>query len=148
MPEDNYVCDQELLYRRVPDRPGDFYKPIDGGGYRVTSGAFQDKRGLPPSEQKPSVDRAKLHDNDPEKSRKRVGDCVVSFTAVEVREINGFGPIDVVADPNPPEDPHNSAHALIIAQEPFASRSKFDKFKQVMARIADSRWEIPPPART
>ena len=69
---------------------------------------------------------------------------MISFTAAEVRSIAGFGPIDVEADPCPEKEPENQAHALIVAQEPFPSRGRFDKFKQVMARIADSRWEIRP----
>lgn len=145
MSEDSGVCRDEILYRRVPDRPGDFYRPIEGGGYRVTSGAFGDKRGRPASEQQPSVNRAKLHDNDPKKSRKVPTDCVVSFTAARVRSIEGFGSIDVVPNPNPPEDPDNDAHALIIAHPPFVSKNQFDKFKQQMARVANSNWEIAPP---
>jgi hypothetical protein len=141
VPDINDVCSNELLYRRVPDRLGDFYKPIDGGAYRVTSGAFGDKK------QRPSVDRAKLRDNDPEKSKKKSTDCVVSFTVAEVRGIRGFGTIDVEADPNPLEDPDNPAHALITADPPFSSKNQFGKFKQVMARVADSRWEISPPER-
>lgn len=145
MPGSNSVCGDELLYRRVPDRPGDLYVPIEGGIYRVTSGAFGDKRGRPPAEQQPSVNRAKLHDNDPEKSKKWPTDCVVSFAVADVRSIKGFGTVDVVAAPNPPEDPDNPAHALIEVCPPFASKNKFGKFKQAMARIADSRWVIPPP---
>jgi hypothetical protein len=145
---DNGVCGDEALYRRVPDRPGSLYVPIEGGGFRATSGAFGDKRGRPASEQQPSVDRAKLRDYDPYKSRKHPTDCVISFTAAAVREIAGFGTIDVVPDPNPPEDPDNASHALVVADPPFASKTQFDKFKQQMARVADSNWEIPPPSST
>ena len=141
MPSGDFVLDEEVLYRRVPDRPGDFYIAIEGGRYRVTSGAFGDKR------QQPSVDRAILRDNNPENSKRRQTDCVVSFTAGEVRAIRGFErTVDVVHDPNPPEDPDNPAHALIIAEQPFtANNREFKRFKQALARIADSRWEIPPP---
>ena len=141
MSSSDFVLDEEVLYRRVPDRPGDFYKPIEGGRYRVTSGAFGDKK------QQPSVDRAILRNNKPENSKRRYTDCVVSFTAGEVRSIRSFGrTVDVVHDPNPPEDPDNPAHGLIVAKHPFtANNSEFKKFKQALARIADSRWEIPPP---
>ncbi len=140
MPIGDYVSNEEVLYRRVPDRPGDFYKPIDGGGYRVTSGAFGDKK------QQPSVDRASLRNN-PDESKRRPTDCVVSFTAGEVRSIRGFERIiDVVPDPNPQEDPDNHAHALITSEPPFAANNReFKRFKQALARIADARWEIPPP---
>ena len=142
MPAEDRVCDDEVLYRRVPDIPGGFHKPISGGGRRVTSGAFSDRH------KQPSVDRAILRDNNPENSKRKPTECIVSFTAGEVRAIEGFErSIDVVPAPNPPDDPDNPAHALIVADKPF-SRTQFDKFKQVLAGIADSRWEIPPPCDT
>jgi hypothetical protein len=136
------VCDDEVLYRRVPDIPGGFHKPISGGRRRVTSGAFGSR------EKQPSVDRAILRDNNPENSRRKPTECVVSFTAGEVRNMPVPGrSIDVVPDPNPPEDPDNSAHALIVADPPFSS-NQFDKFKVALAGLADSRWEIAPPDDT
>ena len=142
MPSEDRVSDDEVLYRRVPDIPGDFHKPISGGELRVTSGAFGDRQ------KQPSVDRAILRDNKPENSKRKPTECIVSFTAGEVRGIEGFGrSIDVVPDPNPQDDPDNSAHALIVADRPF-SRNQFDKFKQALAGIADSRWEIHPPCDT
>jgi hypothetical protein len=142
VPAEDRVSDDEVLYRRVPDIPGDFHKPISGGGRRVTSGAFGSKQ------KEPSVDRAILCDNNPESSRRKPTECIVSLTAGEVRSIEGFGrTIDVVPDPNPTEDPDNSAHALIVSDPPF-SRNQFNKFKQRLAEIADSRWEIPPPSET
>jgi hypothetical protein len=134
------VSDDEVLYRRVPAIPGDFYKPIDGGGHRATSGAFGDKR------KQPSVDRAGLLDHNPERAKRRPTDCVISFTAGEVRRLTSSGrTIDVVPNPNPPEDPDNHAHALIVSEQPFGS-NQFDKFKQALAGLADARWEIPPPS--
>jgi hypothetical protein len=49
---EDFVTDDELLYRRVPNREGNFQ--LDNGKYRVSSGAFGD-RNL-----QPSVDRANL----------------------------------------------------------------------------------------
>ena len=142
MSAEDRVHDDEVLYRRVPDIPGEFHKPISGGKRRVTSGAFSSR------DRQPSVDRAVLHDNNPENSKRKPTECIVSFTAGEVRNIPGFGEsIDVVPDPNPPEDPGNLAHALIVVDPPL-SRNQFDKFKQALARIADARWEIPPPHDT
>lgn len=149
MSEEKCVPRDELLYRRVPNRPGDFYKPIDGGKHRVTSGAFGGRRGLPISEQRPSVDRAKLLGYDPAKS-KRPGkdDYVVSFTVDEVKRIKLPGrTVKVVAKPieNEPDLPDNPAHAEITVDRPFETKGQFDKLKQALARVADSKWEIPPP---
>ncbi len=69
---------------------------------------------------------------------------VVSFTVAGVQSISGCGVLKVVPDPNPPEDPGNGAHALIVAEPPFPCKKQFEKFKQLMARVADSRWEIAP----
>lgn len=148
MPDEDRVSDSELLYRRVPDRPGDFYIPISGGGYRATSGAFGDRRSA--KKKQPSVDRAILRDNNPANAQCRPTDSVVSFTAGEVRRITGFGrTIDVVPSPikDAPPEPDNPAHALIVAEPPFTANNKeFKRFRQALAGIADSRWEIPPPA--
>ena len=139
MPSDDYVCDSEVLYRSVPNQPGIHYIPISGG-YRVSRAAFEDRRG------QPSVDRARLCDNDPDKSKKGPTHLVVSLTALRVREIEGFSrTVDVVPDPCPPEDPDNPAHALITVDRPFDSKSQFDRFKKALAIVADSNWEIPPP---
>lgn len=119
---------------------GDFYLAISGG-YHVTSAAFGSSR-------QPSVDRAFLCNHDPETSQRRPNECIVSFTAGEVRNIKGFGQsVDVVPDPNPPENPSNSAHALIVVDPPL-STNQFRRFKQRLAGIADSRWEIAPPDHT
>jgi len=138
--DDDYVCDSELLYRGVPNQPGIHYLPISGGGYRVSRAAFEDRR------RQPSVDRAKLRDYDPEKSKKGPDYLVVSLTAGGVRRIEGFSrTIDVMPDPNPPEDPDNPAHALIMVDRPFDSNKQFDRFKKALAIVANSNWEIPPP---
>jgi hypothetical protein len=141
VPDGDYVCDSEVLYRSVPNQPGIHYVPISGGGYRVSRAAFEDRR-----KQQPSVDRAKLLDNDPEKCKKGPTHLVVSLTAARVRSIEGFSrTIDVVPAPNPPEDPDNLAHALITVDRPFDSNTQFDKFKKALAIVANSNWEIPPP---
>lgn len=140
MPDDDYVCDSELLYRSVPDQRGTHYVPMSGGGYRVSRAAFEDR-----GQQQPSVDRAKLRGYDPEKSKKGPTHLVVSLTAEQVRGIEGFSrTTDVVPDPNPPEDPLNTAHALIKVDRPFDSNKQFDRFKKALAIVANSNWEIPP----
>jgi len=137
---DDRVCHDELLYRKVPDQKGIHYKPIGGGKHRVTSAAFEDKKW------QPSVDRAKLCGFNPQHSKKYPTDLVVSFTAGEVRGVKGFSTvIDVVSNPKPPEDPGNLTHALITADRQFPSKTQFQKFTKALARIANSNWEIAPP---
>lgn len=138
---DDHVCDDEVLYRKVPNQKGVHYVPIGGGRHRVSSAAFDDKANW-----KISVNRAKLHGNNPEHSKTNPTDLVISLEAGRVRGIEGFGTtIDVAPDPNPPEDPDNEAHALIVADDQFPSRNQFDKFTRALARIANSNWAIPPP---
>ncbi len=151
MPEEICVPRNELLYRRVPNRPGDFYQPINGGGHQVTSGAFGDKRGRPASEQRPSVDRAKLRDYNPTKSKFRLDDCVVSLTVDKVKRIElSEKTIKVIAKPikDDPDQSDNPAHAEITVEPPFDTKGQFGRFKQQLARVADSNWEIPPPRAT
>lgn len=142
MPDEDRVLDDELLYRRVPDRPGN-YVPTNGS-YRVSSAAFGDRKNL-----QPSVDRAVLRGYNPEKSKRESTDFVVSFTALKVRAIEEFPRIiDVQPDPisGDPVEPDNPAHALIVAHQPFPSNNQeFKRFKRALARLANSNWEISPP---
>jgi hypothetical protein len=137
-PENDYVCGTEILYRSVPNQRGTSYLPISGGGHCVSKAAFEDRR-----KQQPSVDRAKLRGN-PEASKRSSDALVVSLTTDRVRGIEWSSAVDVRANPNPPEDPHNDAHALIVAQQPFASKGEFNRFKQALAIVANSNWEIAP----
>jgi hypothetical protein len=137
--DNDHVCGGETLYRSVPDQEGTHYLPISGGGYCVSKAAFNDRK------QQPSVDRAKLRNHNPEASKRSRTALIVSFVADEVRNIEWSSTIDVVSDPNPPEDPNNDAHALIITEQPFASKGEFNRFKQALAIVANSNWEIAPP---
>src|SRR5438128_11449008 len=79
MTEDR-VADDEVLYRRVPHRPGHF---VDENGHvRVTSQAFSDRRF------RPSVDRAKRCGHDPSHTQAAPTDAVVSLVAWQVRGID------------------------------------------------------------
>ncbi len=137
---DDHVCNDEILYRSVPNRIGISYLPISGGEYCVSKAAFEDRQ-----KQQPSVDRAKLRDN-PEASKRSPDALVVSLTAEGVRNIEWSSAVDVVSDPNPPEDPNNDAHALITTDQSFASKGEFNRFKQALAIVANSNWEIAPPS--
>jgi hypothetical protein len=140
VPDGDHVCNDELLYRSVPNQKGIHYVPISGGDYRVSKAAFQDKENW-----QPSVDRANLRNHDPRASKRSPDALIVSFTAGEVRNIEWSSTIDVVPAPNPPEDPDNDAHALITTDQPFASKGEFNRFKQALAIVANSNWEIAPP---
>lgn len=112
MPEDQ-VLDDEVLYRRVPDREGNYER--DKGSYILLPAAFLDRA------KQPSVDRAKLRDNDPTKCILEPTDFVVSLVAIEVRRIDDLSrTVDVVPDPikDDPQLPDNPAHALITAALP------------------------------
>lgn len=148
MPEDR-VDDDEKLYRRVPNHPGNIV-PLENGEYRVSSAAFGDRQ------MKPSVDRAKLRNNDPRNSQDSPTDYVAGLVAHDVRNkidvprnINGKQErchVDVIPDPikDHPDLPDNPAHALICAVPDLSPDEKavFRKLKTALAGLA--KWEIPP----
>lgn len=157
MPLD-YVSNDEILYRRVPNHPGN-YKTVEGI-CRVSSAAFGDRYKM-----QPSVDRAKLRDNNPVNCKENSDDYVVSLTAGRVRQdipndvqrkIDNklvACVVDVLADPigahcrihQKDERPANPAHAVISAIPTFAVSEKKifeEKFRRVLARLA--QWEIAP----
>lgn len=145
------VENDEKLYRRVPDKSGN-YKRTEDGRYRVSSAAFGDRS------HKPSVDRAWLRDNDPKKTQKELTDFVVRIMCSDVRGISDVHHtintqeqqflIDVKPDPirNDPNEPDNIAHALIIAAPDIAQNQAmvFKKLRRALARIANSNWELGP----
>jgi hypothetical protein len=147
--EADYVDDDEVLYRSV--RLGDMKKV--GDALVPSSQAFTDRQWHP------SVDRAKLRNNDPKQSQIGETDVVVSVVASTVRGIQtlrrldenrcevGIYVIDVRPDPilpgNPEQLPPNPAHALIYAQPEFASKSLFRRLCERLAELA--RIELLPP---
>lgn len=143
-----YVHDDELLYRRIPDRP-DNYKLEPDGTYRVTSAAFGDGPSDKQGPRQPSVYRAQLCEFKPEDISIDPTEFVVSLTARAVRDIGtAERPTDVIADPTEdhPVPAVNCAHALIIATPPYMNRDpKFKKLRQQLAKAANSNWVIGPP---
>lgn len=148
---DDFVADDETLYRRIPQREGNF--KLENGVYRVSSAAFGD-RNL-----QPSVDRAKLKNNEPKNSQTDATDLVVSLLTEDVRYrttetmpprrilgTNESCQVDVVPDPVKDHTtlPDNPAHALIRAVPDFKSDEKtlFRKLTKALARLA--QWEIAP----
>jgi hypothetical protein len=134
------VGDAERLYRRVREK----YVRIEADNtVRFSANAFNDR------ERKPSVDRAILVDDQPQRTRKEPSDAVAGLIAREVRAIEEVVErtatgqvvrpyrIDVVPNPihNDPDLPDNPAHAKIQADREINS-SAFKQLKDVLARMA------------
>lgn len=147
------VEDAEVLFRRVRIGEG----VTADGKLRLSSQAFND-RGW-----KPSVNRHALMP-DPAETKQDESDGVVQLVASEVRAVGG-----IVHNPNDPPDKHvtykldvlarpiaadnpeglavNPAHAQVESDPDVASRTRFDKVKDALARLAERRgWVIEPQA--
>lgn len=135
------VDDEELLYRRLTVGLG--YKRLPDGQLRISASAFAD-RG-----RRPSVDRAKLRDNDPSLTRLHQTDAVASLIAAQVRHIqvstndsDGKPILAHAVDVEPVPLDENPAHAEIFAL-PFPDKDKtFERIRTSLAQLA--RWEIEP----
>ncbi|QLE55977.1 hypothetical protein [Nostoc sp. TCL26-01] len=143
------VADDEILYRCVFHGLDKYYR-IGESGLELSSQSFTDKN------QAPSVDRAKLCNNDPKHTQKNPNDGVVSLIAGEIRSINvsqndpkGNPIFDYKIDvyPRPTED--NPSHAQIEPSPDYATKGTFRKVAEKLARLATERinkqsWEIKP----
>ena len=149
------VGDDERLYRRIRFS----WTVLRDGVWRLTSEAFNDVHW------KPSVDRQTICQT-PDKTQVVPTDGVAQLVAQEVRAIGGIvhNPaakppvaqitykLDVLARPiaknNPEGLPENLAHAQIEADPGVANRSRFDKLKDALGRIAERHgWAIEPTAQ-
>lgn len=101
------IADGDLLYRRI------FRGHIDPDG-RVNSGAFVEPSG------ELSVDLARLTTAEETAARSRAERPmgVSGLLARHPRELD----YEVRHDPNPPEEPENGSHSLVIGD--FSSRTK------------------------
>lgn len=147
------VQDDEQLYRRIPNLASPLYS-TEGGQFRFSSTAFNDRS------RQPSVDRAKLQNFDPHRSRITTTDGIVELNAAKIRAVgpivqqnNSAAPSSHVVDVMP--DPVNGdislaikanlAHALIITQPPLTGASAFKRFKESLAKLAtEAGWCIKP----
>ncbi len=141
------ITDDEVLYRRVPNDTN-FCKIIDGK-IEVSSQAFSD-RSL-----RPSVDRAKLCENDPRRTQRKPSDGVVSVATRDVRATSNLVQNDKDGKPiqsftvdvehvpifNDPVEPNNPAHAEIYTI-PMCDKKVFRKLIERLAQLARGRWEI------
>lgn len=146
------VEDDEQLYRRVPNLAPSVYS-TEGGQLRFSSTAFNDRS------KQPSVNRAKLQNFDPHRSRFTNMDGVIELNTAKIRAIgpivqqNNSGSsshvVNVVPDPIHGEFSlaikANPAHALIVTQPPLTGPSAFKRFKESLAKIAtDTGWCVEP----
>lgn len=144
------VADEEVLYRRVPRVEGLYAVQADGT-LKVSSAAFSDRSF------RPSVNRAELSHNDPEKTQRDPSDGVVSVITHDVRFINSVVQndakgnliqifrVDVEHVPilNHAELPDNPAHAEIFLIPTSSNKTTFRKLCERLAQLASERpWEI------
>lgn len=152
----DYVSNDEELYRNVrgEEEADEYYHDPNTKRLVITSKAFLDRK------KEPSVDRAKLKNFDPRNSLLRENNGIISLITEEVRQIgnvksndqkgNEFShAVDVLADPNPPDDPGNNAHSLIVVEPKYLSSDKkgkaFQLLRRSLARLATERgWKLEP----
>jgi serine/threonine protein phosphatase PrpC len=152
----DHIANDEELYRNVRGEEDADEYDIDRntGRLRFISQAFLDRKSTP------SVDRAKLKNYDPRQSLISDSNGIVSLITEEVRSIGIvkskdekgreiYHAVDVIHDPNPPEDPENDAHSLIIVDPKFLSSDKqgkaFKLMRKALAILATKRgWTLEP----
>ncbi len=145
----DFVADDEILYRSIPVKTG--YDYSSDGQLNFSSSAFQDRY------QKPSVDRAKLCNNDPKHTQQKPTDGVIKLIVGEIREeivevestpLRQYA-LDVIPDPIEASSLQkaNLAHALIISNPQYHNDTGFRKAQRRLAYIATQNnpsWLIPP----
>ena len=143
------VEDHEELFRRVEFSSLCYQYNPETGELEVTQTAFNDRNFCP------SVDRAKLCNNDPWHTIGRDDrNGVVLLVAFEVRQIDSVVAQDAHGNPLPPiyridvhADPKddNEAHAEIRADPSIQKKSVFKKLRMALAHLARKRkWLILP----
>src|SRR5437764_3460293 len=146
------VTDEEILYRRILDGK-DLYEVQDDGTVLFNSQAFAERAW------RPSVDRAKLCDNNPKHTLGSFSGGVTSLVTGDVRSINDLVQYDRNESPiqkfnvdvehipikDDPIDPDNLAHAEIYTVPDCPNRKVFKKLCERLALLANARqWELKP----
>ena len=154
MKKNDYVRNEEELYRSVRGKLEEEYSYGPKGNLQISSEAFRDR------DRKPSVDRAELRGYDPTLSKLSDTDGVVSLMTADARAIGivktkiqnedaVVHAVDVVYDPTP----ENPAHSLIIVKpEFFGSKNKqrnvFKLLQLALAELAEKNgWTVEPSIR-
>jgi len=157
--EDDRVDDEETLFRSVSDEATapHWARDVDGV-LRVSAAAFFDP-GF-----KPSVDRAKLCNNDPTWTRRAERDGVAKLSAQAIRSIDPDEvadrdskqhvlqrrSVDVVPDRREANattgERENPAHALVVTTPQIAKdNSSWRRVRIALARVAtDGGWALEP----
>lgn len=151
MNKNDFVRNDEILYRSVRGKYGEEYAYDNIGKLKVSSEAFRDR------DKKPSVDRAELRGFNPVLSKLSDTDGVVSLMAADVRAIGTVKTkiqntdttahaVDVIYAPTP----ENPAHSQIVVNpEFFGSKSKqrnvFKLLQLALAELAEKNgWTLEP----
>src|SRR5216683_84497 len=146
----DFVDDDEMLYRRISSRQhavSPLYEYRDDGTIRIHSTAFSSR------DFRISVDRAKLHDYNPQKAQEDESDGVVSLLTRDIRNIVGLArkvaggcEVQFRIDVEPVPLPENAAHAEIYAIPGFDYDSKtvFRKLRERLVQLAEERWALLP----
>ena len=144
------VEDDEVLYRRVACKEG-LYVVTPDRRIRVSSAAFSDPH------YRPSVDRAKMCENDPGQTQKVATDGVVSVITRDVRGIDTVVQNDSNGEPirkfcvdvehvpvlDHPGLPDNLAHAEIYLIPQVSNKTVFRRLCERLSQLANERpWEI------
>ena len=151
MDKNDFIQDDEVLYRSVRGKYGEEYSYDNMGKLKISSEAFRDR------ERKPSVDRAALREFNPALSKLSETDGIVSFITADVRTIGTVKTkiqnadtivhaVDVIYDPTP----ENPAHSKIVVNpDLFGSRNKqrniFKLLQLALAELAEKNgWILEP----
>ena len=151
MNKNDFVRDDEVLYRSVRGKYGEEYSYDPIGKLKISSEAFRDR------EKEPSVDRAGLKEFNPSLSKRNDTDGVVSLVTADVRAIGTVKTkiqnadttvhaVDVIYEPTP----ENPAHSKIVVNpEFFGSKNKqrnvFKLLQLALAELAEkSGWTLEP----
>lgn len=151
MKTNNYVRNEEELYRSVRGKLEEEYSYGPKGNLQISSEAFRDR------DRKPSVDRAELREFNPVLSKLSDTDGVVSLITADIRAIGTVKTkiqntdttvhaVDVIHDPTP----ENPAHSKIVVNpEFFGSKSKqrnvFKLLQLALAELAEKNgWTLEP----
>lgn len=151
MDKNDFIRDDEVLYRSVRGKYGEEYSYDNMGKLTISSEAFRDR------ERKPSVDRAVLRGFNPALSKLSETDGIVSFITADIRTIGIVKTkiqnadtivhaVDVIYDPTP----ENPAHSKIVVNpEFFGSKNKqrniFKLLQLALAELAEKNgWTLEP----
>lgn len=151
MNNNDFIRDDEVLYRSVRGQYGEEYSYDDKGTLKISSEAFRDRN------RSPSVDRARLNEYDPTLSKQNDTDGVVSLITEDVRAIGTVQTkiqdvdttvhaIDVIYDPIP----ENPAHSKIVVRPDFfgsknKQRNVFKLLQLALVELAEKYgWTVEP----